>query len=120
MGALLALSASAVGFAPVPNVHTKSIKTISTSIGQPAPAVASISTCLFGVSAAVEVDAQAIIDTALSGDCDGRPGCAGGVTLFGKSGCPFCKKTKKALYSIGVHPPIVELDEIDGGAKVQK
>lgn len=110
--ALLALSASAVGFAPVPNVHTnKSIQTMSPSNGQPAPAVSSISTSLFGVSAGAEVDTQAVVDKALS---------AGGVTLFGKSGCPFCKKTKAALYAIGVHPTIVELDEIDGGAKVQK
>jgi len=102
----------------VPNAHTRSIRTTSPSVGQPAPAVASASTCLFGVSAATaEVDAQSVIDTALSGDC---AGCAGGVTLFGKSGCPFCKKAKKALYSIGVHPTIVELDQIDGGAKVQK
>merc|ERR1712157_560567 len=106
MGALLALS-SAVGFAPVPNkVHTRSevinhsIQTMSTPIGQ--------STGLYAVSASAEVDTQAVVDKALS---------AGGVTLFGKSGCPFCKKTKKALYSIGVHPTI---DEIDGGAKVQK
>jgi len=107
--ALLALSASAVGFAPVPNVHTQqSIQTMSTSIGQPVPAATS---GLFAVSAGAEVDTQAVIDKALS---------AGGVTLFGKSGCPFCKKTKKSLYSIGVHPTIVELDEIDGGAKVQK
>jgi len=57
------------------------------------------------------VDAQAVVDAAVA---------AGGVTLFGKSGCPFCKKAKKALYAIGVHPTVVELDEIDGGAIVQK
>jgi len=57
------------------------------------------------------VDAQAEIDGALA---------AGGVTLFGKSACPFCIKTKKALFGIGVHPTIVELDVVDGGAKIQK
>jgi len=107
--ALLALAGTARSFAPVPNVHTNSIQTMSTSIGQGAPAVTS--TGLQAVSAGAVVDAQGIIDKALS---------AGGVTLFGKSGCPFCKKTKKALYFLGVHPTIVELDEIDGGAKVQK
>jgi glutaredoxin 3 len=79
------------------------------SVAPPAPA-AITSTRLFA-SAVAEVDAQAVVDEALA---------AGGVTLFGKSGCPFCKKTKKALLSIGVHPTVVELDEIDGGAKVQK
>ena len=37
-----------------------------------------------------------------------------------KTFSPFCKKTKKALYFIGVHPTIVELDEVEGGAAIQK
>merc|ERR1719296_286565 len=45
---------------------------------------------------------------------------ADGVALFGKSGCPFCKKAKAALYGIGVHATIVELDQVDGGAAIQK
>jgi len=107
--AFLALAASAAGFAPgvLQPRHTASIQARS-SFAPIAPAVTS--TRLFA-SANAEVDAQAVVDGALS---------AGGVTLFGKSGCPFCKKAKKALYSIGVHPTIVELDNIDGGAKVQK
>jgi len=43
-----------------------------------------------------------------------------GVALFGKSGCPFCKKAKAALYGIGVHATIVELDKVEGGAAIQK
>ena len=65
------------------------------------------------MATATEVDAQAIIDDTLKA-------AGSGVALFGKSGCPFCKKTKKALYGIGVHPTIVELDEVEGGASIQK
>lgn len=56
---------------------------------------------------------QAAIDDALKA-------AGSGVALFGKSGCPFCKKTKKELYSIGVHPTIVELDQVEDGAPIQK
>jgi glutaredoxin 3 len=56
---------------------------------------------------------QAAIDDALKA-------AGSGVALFGKSGCPFCKKAKKALYGIGVHPTVVELDQAEGGASIQK
>merc|ERR1719296_202980 len=91
--AFLALAATATGFAPgAPRQGHRAASRLSANAG-------------------VAVDGQAVVDAALA---------AGGVTLFGKSGCPFCKKTKKALYAIGVHPTVVELDEIDGGAIVQK
>jgi len=89
-------------------VHTRSIQTSTMTVAAPAPAAASATSLFMGADGA---DPQAVIDGALA---------AGGVTLFGKSGCPFCKKTKAALLSIGVHPTVVELDEIDGGAQVQK
>merc|ERR1711933_532411 len=63
--------------------------------------------------ASVAVDPQAVIDDALKT-------AGSGVALFGKSGCPFCKKAKKALYGIGVHPTVVELDQVEGGAAIQK
>ena len=103
----IALATTAMGFAPVPNRHPRAIQTTSPSITASAPITA---TTLF-VRANTEVDAQSVIDAAVGSK---------GVTLFGKSGCPFCKKAKKALYFIGVHPTIVELDQIEGGAKVQK
>jgi len=59
-------------------------------------------------------DAQATIDAAIA-----EAGTKG-VTLFGKSACPFCKKTKKALYGIGIHATIVELDQVEGGPAIQK
>jgi len=107
--ALLALVASSVAFAPAANVHTRSVQTQPISVA--AASTTMTTTGLFASAGAAVVDAQAVIDGALA---------AGGVTLFGKSGCPFCIKTKKALLAIGVHPTVVELDEIDGGAKVQK
>jgi len=60
------------------------------------------------------VDAPSVVDATIA--------AAGsdGVALFGKSGCPFCKKAKAALYGIGVHATIVELDTVDGGAAIQK
>jgi len=60
------------------------------------------------------VDAPAAVDAALA------TAGADGVALFGKSGCPFCKKAKAALYGIGVHATIVELDQVEGGAAIQK
>jgi len=114
--AFLALAATATGFAPgAPRQghRAASLRSPPSPLAAPfapAPAAAAASTRLFA-NAGVAVDGQAVVDAALA---------AGGVTLFGKSGCPFCKKTKKALYAIGVHPTVVELDEIDGGAIVQK
>ena len=113
--AFLALAATATGFAPgAPRQghHAVSLLSPHSPLAPfaPAPAAAAASTRLFA-NAGVAVDGQAVVDEALA---------AGDVTLFGKSGCPFCKKTKKALYAIGVHPTVVELDEIDGGAIVQK
>jgi len=64
--------------------------------------------------AAAPVDAPAAIDAAIA------TAGANGVALFGKSACPFCKKAKVALYAIGVHATIVELDVVDGGAAIQK
>jgi len=107
--AFLALAAAATGFAPGaprPGRRVASLRSPPAPLA-PAPSAA---TRLFA-NAGVTVDAQAVVDAAVA---------AGGVTLFGKSGCPFCKKAKKALYAIGVHPTVVELDEIDGGAIVQK
>lgn len=43
-----------------------------------------------------------------------------GVTLFGKSACPFCFKAKKALLAEGIHPIVVNLDEVEGGPAIQK
>jgi len=65
------------------------------------------------------------MSTAASTDVDGAIDAAikeagSGVALFGKSGCPFCKKTKKALYAVGIHPVVVELDEVENGPAIQK
>ena len=46
-------------------------------------------------AAGVLVDAPAAVDAAIA------TAGADGVALFGKSGCPFCKKAKAALYGIG-------------------
>merc|ERR1719296_538654 len=115
--AFLALAATATGFAPgAPRQGHRAASLLSppsplAAPFAPAPAAAAAASTRLFANAGVAVDGQAVVDAALA---------AGGVTLFGKSGCPFCKKTKKALYAIGVHPTVVELDEIDGGAIVQK
>lgn len=112
--AFLALAATATGFAPGaprPGHRAASLHSPQSPLAPFAPASSAVASTRLFANAGVAVDAQAVVDEALA---------AGGVTLFGKSGCPFCKKTKKALYAIGVHPTVVELDEIDGGAIVQK
>ena len=113
--AFLALAATATGFAPgAPRQghRAASLRSPPSPLAAPfAPAPAAAASTRLFANAGVAVDGQAVVDEALA---------AGDVTLFGKSGCPFCKKTKKALYAIGVHPTVVELDEIDGGAIVQK
>lgn len=112
--AFLALAATATGFAPgAPRQghHAVSLLSPHSPLAPFAPAPAAAASTRLFANAGVAVDGQAVVDEALA---------AGDVTLFGKSGCPFCKKTKKALYAIGVHPTVVELDEIDGGAIVQK
>lgn len=86
--------------------------TAATTVFAPSTGPIIASTAL-QMATGVEVDPQVAIDDALKA-------AGSGVTLFGKSGCPFCKKTKKALYFIGVHPTIVELDEVEGGAGIQK
>merc|ERR1719223_1471698 len=65
-------------------------------------------------SSSSTMDAQATIDSAIS------EAGSNGVTLFGKSACPFCKKAKKALLGIGIHATIVELDQVEGGPAIQK
>jgi len=63
---------------------------------------------------AMTFDAQAAIDEVLFS-------ATKGVAIFGKSACPFCKSAKAALYGIGVHPTIVDLDTLEtGGAAIQK
>mmetsp|Transcript_7014 Transcript_7014/g.9731 ORF Transcript_7014/g.9731 Transcript_7014/m.9731 type:complete len:129 (-) Transcript_7014:107-493(-) len=42
------------------------------------------------------------------------------VVVFSKSYCPYCRRAKKALVGIGVHPVVVELDLREDGAEVQK
>jgi len=59
-------------------------------------------------------DAQAAVDAAIS------DAGSNGVTLFGKSACPFCKKAKKALCGVGIQATIIELDEVEGGPAIQK
>jgi len=41
------------------------------------------------------------------------------VTIFSKSFCPFCKKTKKVFAEIGVDAKVHELNEMDDGADIQ-
>lgn len=59
-------------------------------------------------------DAQAAVDAAIA------DAGSDGVTLFGKSACPFCIKTKKALYGVGIQATIIELDNVEGGPAIQK
>mmetsp|Transcript_32830 Transcript_32830/g.79449 ORF Transcript_32830/g.79449 Transcript_32830/m.79449 type:complete len:234 (-) Transcript_32830:595-1296(-) len=73
--------------------------------------VATITTSL-NMAVGAPADAQAAILDAVNE-------AGTGVALFGKSGCPFCKKAKKALYGIGVHPVIVELDVVENGSAIQ-
>jgi glutaredoxin 3 len=42
-----------------------------------------------------------------------------GVVLFSKSYCPYCRKAKQALLSIGISPVVVELDERNDGREIQ-
>jgi len=65
------------------------------------------------MTAAAATDVDAAIDAAIEE-------AGSGVALFGKSGCPFCKKTKKALFAAGIHPVVVELDEVENGPAIQK
>lgn len=65
------------------------------------------------MSAAASTDVDAAIDAAIEE-------AGSGVALFGKSGCPFCKKTKKALFAAGIHPVVVELDQVENGPAIQK
>ena len=114
--ALLALAAAPVAaFTTAPNHQARTIQQrtcASSSVNTFVVITTSINSAL-SMATATEVDAQAVIDDTLKA-------AGSGVALFGKSGCPFCKKTKKALYGIGVHPTIVELDEVEGGASIQK
>ncbi|KAI9833006.1 MAG: hypothetical protein M1819_003838 [Sarea resinae] len=42
------------------------------------------------------------------------------IAVFSKSYCPYCKQTKQTLSEFGAKPYILELDEIDDGAAIQK
>ena len=114
--ALLALVAAAArpaaAFTITRSASSVQRVTAATTVFAPSTGPSIASTAL-QMATGVEVDPQVAIDDALKA-------AGSGVTLFGKSGCPFCKKTKKALYFIGVHPTIVELDEVEGGAGIQK
>merc|ERR1719384_432008 len=73
----------------------------------------------------IRTNSSLSMSTAVSTDVDGAIDAAiqeagSGVALFGKSGCPFCKKTKKALYAVGIHPVVVELDLDENGPAIQK
>eukprot|EP00271_Cylindrocystis_brebissonii_P015710 TRINITY_DN38690_c0_g1_i1.p3 TRINITY_DN38690_c0_g1~~TRINITY_DN38690_c0_g1_i1.p3 ORF type:complete len:103 (+),score=28.45 TRINITY_DN38690_c0_g1_i1:343-651(+) len=41
------------------------------------------------------------------------------LMVFSKSWCPFCKKVKALLASLGANPKVVELDEVDDGDELQ-
>lgn len=112
--AVLALAAAARPAAAftIPQ-STSSVQRATAAFNIFAPSTDSVTSTALRMSTAVDADPQVTIDEALKA-------AGSGVTLFGKSGCPFCKKTKKALYFIGVHPTIVELDEVEGGAAIQK
>ena len=43
-----------------------------------------------------------------------------GVALFSKSYCPYCRRAKQALLSIGITPVVVELDERQDGIDIQR
>lgn len=64
-------------------------------------------------STSLFADAQQSIDFAIA------EAGANGVALFGKSACPFCFKAKKALLAVGIHPTVVNLDEVEGGPAMQ-
>jgi len=110
--AVLAILAPTTGAFTTPKLHSISRVSAAHQLTASSSVTSSLSIKNSALRMSSEsVDAQAEIDGALS---------AGGVTLFGKSACPFCKKAKKALFGIGVHPTIVELDQVEGGAKIQK
>ena len=41
------------------------------------------------------------------------------VTIFSKSYCPFCTKTKSTFAELGIQAKIFELDEMDNGSDIQ-
>ncbi len=41
------------------------------------------------------------------------------VTIFSKSYCPFCSKTKASFADLGVEAKIFELNQMDDGADIQ-
>ncbi|KAF2220447.1 thioredoxin-like protein [Elsinoe ampelina] len=43
----------------------------------------------------------------------------GGVAVFSKSYCPYCKATKELLSRVGAKYEVLELDQIDDGAAIQ-
>ena len=61
-----------------------------------------------GISANAAL-AEAIKDTVASND----------VVVYSKSWCPYCQRCKAALADMNVTPTVVELDELDDGAKIQ-
>jgi len=65
------------------------------------------------MSTAASTDGDAAIDAAIKE-------AGGGVALFSKSYCPFCKKAKEALGAAGIQPVVVELDLIENGPAIQK
>jgi len=111
IAAIVAISTSCTAFAPAPHLGTiaagRSLPVAFSPVLRRRPVSASL-------RMSAGVDAPAAVDAALA------EAGADGVALFGKSGCPFCKKAKAALYGIGVHATIVELDVVDGGAAIQK
>merc|ERR1719487_471714 len=44
---------------------------------------------------------------------------ANDVTVYSKSTCPFCKRTKASLADLGIAAKIIELNEVDEGAEIQ-
>lgn len=42
-----------------------------------------------------------------------------GVTIFSKSYCPFCTKTKETFAGLGVSAKIYELNQMDDGPEIQ-
>lgn len=42
-----------------------------------------------------------------------------GVALFSKSYCPYCRRAKDALHSVGINPVVVELNERQDGRDIQ-
>lgn len=118
IAAATACAAAGVGaFAPPSPIHQRSViaaRSSSASPSQPTRRAGIEDTALRGTATdAAAAAAATAIDATIAE-------AGSGVALFGKSGCPFCKKAKRALYGAGVHPVVVELDVVENGPAMQK